>query len=554
MIVFILSILLSILTILGFGKFFQKFFFSKDIFFNIGLVGIFGLFFLSFISYLTHLFFPHNYLHNSIIFIIGLVLFFYFHKKEQIKINKNFYIILLCLFVGVFIAKSHDDFPYYHLSNAIHFTQNKLELGLGNLNHGFKHHSSLFYLYSIFYLPFIDYYLFNVLNFLFLLFTSIFLFDFIENDFLKHRFNKNTLIKIVFLILCISIFNRIGAYGADITGQLLSIILICLSLDLIEKKEIKLNDISIIITLLVYLITIKTYFVLYAILPILLFFYTKNNIGILKKLIISKIFVFFILTGFLFVVINISATGCVIYPVPVLCFPNYFSWGIPLSTVNYMSDWYEIWSKAGAGPDFREKDPVVYIQKLNWLDNWINRYFFTKVSDFLFSIFIGYFIVYFIFKKNLKIKFQYNSKENIILFGLFLIFIIWFYKFPSLRYGGYAIVLSIFTIIFSKFFSYSNFQFNNIRKNFLIIFSLSIFIFVSKNLLRINKEFHYSAVDNFKSFPLFYVKDVEFDRIKINDEEVYKVEGMCWATPSPCLRNINKKIIKIKNYRVYLDN
>ncbi len=554
MIVFISSIFLSILTILGFGKFFQKFFFPKDIFVNIGLIGIFGLFFLSFISYLTHLFFPHNYLHNSIIFIIGLVFFFYFHKKKQIKINKNFYIILLCLFVGVFIAKSHDDFPYYHLSNAIHFTQNKLELGLGNLNHGFKHHSSLFYLYSIFYLPFIDYYLFNVLNFLFLFFTSIFLFDFIENDFLKHRFNKNTLIKIVFLILCISIFNRIGAYGADITGQLLSIILICLSLDSIEKKEIKLNDLSIIITLLVYLITIKTYFVLYAIIPILLFFYTRNNIEILKKLIISKIFFFFILTGFLFVVINISATGCIIYPVPVLCFPNYFSWGIPLSTVNYMSDWYEIWSKAGAGPDFRENDPLVYIQKLNWLDNWINRYFFTKVSDFLFSIFIGYFIIYYIFKKNLKIKFQYNAKENVILLALFIIFIIWFYKFPSLRYGGYAIVLSIFTIIFSKFFSYSNLQFNNIRKNFLIIFSLSVFIFVSKNLLRINKEFHYSAVDNFESFPLFYVKDVEFDKIKINDEEVYKVEGMCWATPSPCLRNINKKIIKIKNYRVYLNN
>ena len=82
MIVFISSIFLSILTILGFGKFFQKFFFPKDIFVNIGLIGIFGLFFLSFISYLTHLFFPHNYLHNSIIFIIGLVFFFYFHKKK----------------------------------------------------------------------------------------------------------------------------------------------------------------------------------------------------------------------------------------------------------------------------------------------------------------------------------------------------------------------------------------------------------------------------------------------------------------------------------------
>ena len=51
------------------------------------------------------------------------------------------------LIIGVFLAKSHDDFGYYHLPNALHFSQNKIEFGLGNLNHGFKHHSSIFYLY-----------------------------------------------------------------------------------------------------------------------------------------------------------------------------------------------------------------------------------------------------------------------------------------------------------------------------------------------------------------------------------------------------------------------
>ena len=73
MILFISSILLAIMTIVGYGRFFQKAFFSNEIYINTGLVGIFGLFFLSFISYLTHLVYPHNYVHNSIILVIGLI-------------------------------------------------------------------------------------------------------------------------------------------------------------------------------------------------------------------------------------------------------------------------------------------------------------------------------------------------------------------------------------------------------------------------------------------------------------------------------------------------
>ena len=48
-----------------------------------------------------------------------------------------------------------------------------------------------------------------------------------------------------------------------------------------------------------------------------------------------------------------------------------------------MNNWYEQWSKAGATPNFRVDDPENYIKGFNWVSNWIDLYFFNKVSDFL---------------------------------------------------------------------------------------------------------------------------------------------------------------------------
>ena len=113
----------------------------------------------------------------------------------------------------------------------------------------------------------------------------------------------------------------------------------------------------------------------------------------------------------MFIVINISSTGCVIYPVSSLCYPKVFEWGLDLNTINYMSSWYEIWSKAGAGPDFIQNDPSKYIEGFNWLNNWVDKYFFTKVSDFLLSIFTGCLIFLFIFRKQLSFKFILDRDE-----------------------------------------------------------------------------------------------------------------------------------------------
>ena len=67
--------------------------------------------------------------------------------------------------------------------------------------------------------------------------------------------------------------------------------------------------------------------------------------------------------------------------------------------------------KSRAGPNFRVEDPLIYIQKLNWLNNWIDKYFFTKVSDFLFAVFMCILIVSVIFRENIKLKFQSSFKK-----------------------------------------------------------------------------------------------------------------------------------------------
>ena len=105
-------------------------------------------------------------------------------------IKKNFeklkYVIIIfsLLFVCILMSKTNEDFGYYHLPNSLQFAQQKLQFGLGNLNHGFKHISSLFMLMSLNYLPIFKFYLFNLTNLLFLTFFVTFI---IKEIYLRHK-------------------------------------------------------------------------------------------------------------------------------------------------------------------------------------------------------------------------------------------------------------------------------------------------------------------------------------------------------------------------------
>ena len=47
-----------------------------------------------------------------------------------------------------------------------------------------------------------------------------------------------------------------------------------------------------------------------------------------------------------------------------------------------VSVWFELWSKAGASPNFVVEDRIGYIKGLNWLSNWIDKYFLIRFQIF----------------------------------------------------------------------------------------------------------------------------------------------------------------------------
>ena len=71
-------------------------------------------------------------------------------------------VIITISLIFILVGKNHDDFYYYHFPYILNLTEFPHQIGLGNLNHGFKTHSSIFLLNSMFHLPGTNYNLFHL--------------------------------------------------------------------------------------------------------------------------------------------------------------------------------------------------------------------------------------------------------------------------------------------------------------------------------------------------------------------------------------------------------
>ena len=562
---FLIYSLLSLFSTIGYGFLFCKISKINISVLNTGLIGILGLFLLSIFASYTHLVFQHNYFHNLAILIIGLISFFYLSFRKKINLN----IILFCFFillVGFLIAKTNEDFPYYHLPNSLQFSQQKLQFGLGNLNHGFKHITSLFMLNSMNYYPLIDYYLFNLTNFLFqIFFISFLIIEVLKNN-KTANFTKNFLI--LTLILFLVKFSRLAEYGTDIAGQIIIFITIFLSLEILFNlkinSEYKINYFKLLIFLLVFTISTKVTYAIYSLIPAIVFFYMHNKIKIFNSMLQPRNLFFIASSITLLLFFNFASTGCLLYPIVETCFSETFDWSLKKETVSYMNHHYELWSKGGKGPGFEIGNPESYLEGLNWVQNWISVYFFTKVSDFLALILIillFYTSVFYeeIFSKNQSKQQLSVTKFKNLYLTLIIIFLIWFFNFPTLRYAGYVIIYLIFILPYC--FSINNkiiWKTGKYKKFFfLLIFCFSIFVL--KNSIRLYKEVNTPGDHhhNFKNFPFYFVRNLPYREVMINNNKVYEVlDGqMCWATPSTCVRGTDRLNIKnIKGYKFYSHN
>ena len=139
-------LILIVSSILGYGFLLANFLNKNLLKYNLGYIGILGLLALVLVSYITIFFVKHDYFHNSIIHFVGLISFAFFFRK--LKLNKNYILLIILIFSlssSLLVLKNHDDFSYYHLTYSLGLTENKIQVGLGNLLHGYKHHSSLFF-------------------------------------------------------------------------------------------------------------------------------------------------------------------------------------------------------------------------------------------------------------------------------------------------------------------------------------------------------------------------------------------------------------------------
>ena len=407
--IFLTFYFLIIFSTLGIGYFVTSFSKNKIILNNLGYVGLIGILSLIIISYFSNLFVSHNYVFNALILIIGL--FFFILQTVRNKnhsINRQLKFVLLIfaiLFVGIMMNKTHDDFQYYHFPYIYYLTQSDLHIGIGNFNHGFRTSSSIFYLNSLFYLPFIKYYLFQAGAILIMGFSNLIILKKIEDETIeKKEFNSLCYLSLLIFIFINIFFYRIQEHGTDRSAQIL-VFIFFIELLSFRISKIIINDIfSKIIIILTLIISLKAFYILYLIflIPIGVYLLKKKQLNLFNFF--YKNFFIYLFTAVIFFITLTSFfnTGCLIYPLSNTCFEN-LSWSIPLSEVIHMNDWYEQWSKAGAGPNFQIENPEVYIEKFNWVNHWIDYYFFNKVFDFLAGIlFISLIFILILFSKKKK--------------------------------------------------------------------------------------------------------------------------------------------------------
>ena len=528
---------LILFSIIGFGNIFSKIF-NRSL--SLSEIGFCGLLTLILISYITNFFIPHNILHNSILLILGLILFifYYFDKSFNKKLFAIAIAIFILLFIGILMYKNHDDFFYYHFPYTLSLIETKKIIGIGHLEHGFRTPSSIFYLNSLFYLPITKLYLINIGAIYFMGFANVF---FIEKFLVFFKEKKTDFIIFLTVLSFMTIntaFYRIAEHGNDRSALILIFVLVIVYYESIKYFKIKhtvkiVHSYEMLIVLTLLIISLKSFYLIYLIIIFAWLIQFRKSLlknNLLCPLLINRYNYLFIISVFIFVGTVFLNSSCLVYPASFTCFES-VSWSIPKTEVEYMKDWYSLWAKAGANPNYRTNDPEKYLEYFNWVSNWIDRYFFTKVTDYLTVIFLISIISFISFKnkkitnKNKKKLFDYKFLYIFII----ILFIEWFLNHPTLRYGGYTVVALILFIPLSSFLDQYSVYTKKIRNLVFLILFISLGTFVFKNIKRINNEFKKYNYNPFIN-PFFHIVDnayefsdriSDFDKLRIQNNKNY---------------------------------
>lgn len=529
--------ILIFFSIVGNGFFLSRFvnYNNNNIFTNFFLALPFLLLLSFFIYYLIGV----NKIFNIVILVYGL---FFFFKK--VKLDKNFFYLILYLFVlfpGLIISKSHDDFTLYHFQYLNELVNFPIKIGMGNLDIRYSYSSMFTFIQALFFFPYFNFNFFHVPSYL--LFVSLigYLFSTFNQE---DKFSVN-FFKILLSIFLLVKFNRLSEFGYDFIGQFILIFIFFLIINRNHK------EIFFIIYLFIFAVIIKANNLIFA--PILLYLFNKSNfLYFLKNITKNYLIILISLLLFMsFILNNLFNSGCLIYFLTKTCVNSSFiSWGINPIDLNIFFNDVELWTKG-----FHRRvvdlnmEPEIYIKNFNWLKNWFLIHFFYKIFEFLllFLIFLSLFLFFFIKKKNII------SVYNKYFFSLFLfsslVLILWFIKIPQFRFGFAYILI----FIISSFLFFFNLKVSFNKKSYFYLFFFTLLIF---NFLNINRIYLHLKSDHehkFKNFPWINLQSRNFVNIKDKDGfDYYKPPesgSSCFNIKTICSEN-NISIKYYKNYAI----
>ena len=243
---------------------------------------------------------------------------------------------------------------------------------------------------------------------------------------------------------------------------------------------------------------------------------------------------------------NIASSGCLLYPISTTCIEIFF-WGYGKEQVVGAMQWYEIWSKAGASPNYRVENFNEYLQNFNWVSTWLDNYFFNKFSDYLLGVVFALIVLLSFFWPK-KLNFDKFKKYIPLYLILVILLIEWFLNHPALRYGGFVLVFLVVAFPFIILLSNQKFEFKKKLISIKIIILIIFIIFSGRNINRIMNE-HKVYDYNFLKKPNYLIES-SFYTMKNTKKKLFK-------NPSKCSKNNSLTKVKCKkifNYNFYYKN
>lgn len=520
---------------------------------NISEIGLFGIIYLGIISLSINFILPLTQIINTLVLIAIFVLLF-FQKIFKIKeLNK---ILLGCLNVSIiatiFLAYSKSYTPdafLYHLPYTNLINDYKIIPGSYIVHFRFGHISILQYVNAFFNNLLIG---INGITFVISLILSFFLVHIISELQIILKKNKKInfydyFIILTFIFLCIRM-NRYSDFGNDHPATIF--FLYFMSIFIKNFNEFDFDTKKYLTIFSAFIFTLKIFYFV----PIILCLYiwlSKISFKIFNSVnILSIFFLFFWLLK------NILVSGCAIYPVNFTCIDK-LPWhdkssqhftspkNISLSSEAWAKNWN---TKKDKDKNKENFDKLVsqkeFIKNFNWLNEWLNdhgKYILVKIAPFILAI-----IIIFLLTKNNN-NFEKKINTSTYQFYFFILinicgFLLWFLKFPIMRYGLAYIFMLIF---FISFYFLNNRNLNKI-KYVLLICSL---VFIFKNVVRIS--------NNYDNNP--YPEVLEELAHNFTEKKNFKIyltksdSNLCGYFKSPCTNySQNLKKFEIQNFKGYI--